>query len=201
VVICPGAFLGANDYAALLAALEAQQPATGAPQLWVSVAAVEWPRLAQIYATGTPDEASIRECGDSAISAAISAAADAGFPLLGKPNARVENVYILMHSASAVFYPGFPMKHAAGIILLGADLLPASDFSPDPFAVPRSLMHVGGSLDGQARLPKLAWAAAGVAGLAQQLGPRCVLCYFVSLPCRRPCAYYIVRKILPEGLT
>lgn len=42
----------------------------------------------------------------------------------------------------------------------------------DITTAPRPVMHIGGAVDGQARLPRLAWAAAAAAPLATQLGAR-----------------------------
>lgn len=65
------------------------------------------------------------------------------------------------------------MKNCAGTALLGATIDGTTCAAvPDAASLPRSVMHIMGALDGQLRLPRAAWAAAHVAPLAAQVGPR-----------------------------
>jgi hypothetical protein len=85
---------------------------------------------------------------------------------------RLVNVYVVLHSASVLFYAGFPMHRCAGTITLGAALDGVLCSVADARTAPRLLMHILGSLDGQARLPQAAWAAATAAPMAPQFGAR-----------------------------
>ncbi|KAL4427622.1 hypothetical protein ABPG75_001711 [Micractinium tetrahymenae] len=160
--------LGPKDYEALLASIKSQSNA--GINLWVAVPAMDWQH---IMALGFERVEAWLDYSDPLIRAAVAAAVDAGFPLVGKPEARIENVFVAMHSLSSTFYPGVPMKHCAGAVLLGATIDGSScPAVPDAAALPRSVMHITGALDGQLRLPRAAWLAAHTAPLAAQVGPR-----------------------------
>ncbi|KAL4855800.1 hypothetical protein ACK3TF_003573 [Chlorella vulgaris] len=96
----------------------------------------------------------------------------------------MENVFVAMHSLSAAFYDSAPMKHCAGSIMLGAVLDGTICRAATAASAPRSLMHISGQLDGQSRLPRVAWAAASAAQLATQLSLRrfATICPFAIVP-------------------
>ena len=75
-----------------------------------------------------------------------------------------------LHSISSSFFPGYPMRRCAGVILLAS--LADGLAEVDAAAAPRPLMHVLGGMDGQLRLPRAAWAAAHAAEQAGQFGAR-----------------------------
>lgn len=81
-----------------------------------------------------------------------------------------------LHSLSAAFYESAPMKHCAGSIVMGSVLDGSICRGATVASAPRSLMHISGQLDGQSRLPRVAWAAATAAPLAAQLSLRCGQC-------------------------
>ena len=84
----------------------------------------------------------------------------------------MENVFVALHSASSSFFPGYPMRHCAGVILLASVADGLSNVPVDAAAAPRPLLHVLGALDGQLRLPRAAWVAAHAAQQAGQFGAR-----------------------------
>ena len=88
------------------------------------------------------------------------------------PAARMENVFVALHSASSSFFSGYPMRHCAGVILLASVADGLFNVPVDAAAAPRPLLHVLGALDGQLRLPRAAWVAAHAAQQAGQFGAR-----------------------------
>lgn len=112
----------------------------------------------------------VRNTGDAAAHAALEAAISAGFPAQTTRMGRADNVFVAAHSISTIFIPGYPMRHAGGVILLGSGLLGQDDFWPEVASFPRPILHVFGGLDGQQTLPKAAVIAADAGRSVRILG-------------------------------
>lgn len=138
-------------------------------QLWLAAPQIDWQYMMKL-GPHAPDK--WEAYGAELVQQAVQAAQAEGFPLQGKPEARMDNVFVAMHSVSTCFYPSAPMKHCAGAIALAGVVDGASGPVADAAAAPRPLMHVLGVLDGQTRLPRAAWTAARLAPLAAQFGAR-----------------------------
>jgi hypothetical protein len=167
LVLMPGAMLSPKDYDALFSAVKAQKEA--GVQMWLSAPQIDWPYMMKL---GPQAQEKWEEYGAELVQQAVQAAQSEGFPLQGKPEARMDNVFVAMHSVSTCFYPGAPMKHCAGAVILAGAVDGTYGPIVDAAAAPRPLMHVLAAQDGQTRLPRAAWTAARLAPLAAQFGAR-----------------------------
>lgn len=165
-LLIPGALLYPKDYALLTEALQTAFASSPVP-LWLLIAGVDWTKM------NPTDYGAMQAMFDGAAEAALNAAIEQGFQVNALPQSgRCQNLFVGMHSMSALDAGGFALRRASGAVTLGGALFPSNTFWPSVHAYPHPLLEIFGELDGQSHQCRASLAAADAATMAPTMGRR-----------------------------
>ncbi|KAK9814071.1 hypothetical protein WJX72_000287 [[Myrmecia] bisecta] len=172
VALLPGALLGPADYDLLGKALQAS--AGGRVRLYVGLVQVDWQEAIRKVGAG-------EDCLDwmEGLVADVKAqAVQQGFEAQDLNSGRCENMFVAVHSASNRWGGKIALRKGAGYLVLGAEMSRETDvYDYDLAQWTRPVLHVGGELDGQLRITRLAEAALQAAACIANFGVRHVVAY------------------------